>query len=244
MAEHQPETTLDISLIIACYNEEPYLEDHVNQVMRTLDSCRYSYEMIFIDDHSSDSTTGIIQRICESNPDCHGIFHALNVGRGGTVAEGIRLAKGTVVGFVDIDLEVHCRYIPSMVQAILSDGYDIATAHRIYKVDLTPPGLLRWILSVGYRRLIRFILKSDFSDTETGFKFFNRELILPVIDRCQDNRWFWDTEIMLESAKAGLKVIEIPALFQRRRDIKSSLRIIPDTLDYIHAIRKYRKRSR
>jgi glycosyltransferase involved in cell wall biosynthesis len=235
---------IDLSLIIACYNEEPHLERNIAQVRRTLDLVPYSSELIFIDDCSSDRTRELITSLVDGEPGWRALFHDENVGRGGTVAEGIRLARGSVAGFIDIDLEVHCRYIPTMVQAILQDGFDVATGHRIYKVDFTPAGILRAILSVGYRKVAQWLLDSPFQDTETGYKFFRREAVLPLLDRCADRHWFWDTEIMLESHRAGLKIIEIPALFQRQPAKGSSLRVFADTTAYIKAIRAYRKRRR
>jgi glycosyltransferase involved in cell wall biosynthesis len=238
------EEHFDFSLIIACYNEEAHLERNVSRVRRTLELCPWRAELIFIDDCSTDRTREIITALVEGENSWRHAFHERNVGRGGTVAEGIRMARGKVAGFIDIDLEVHCRYIPTMVQAILSDGYDVATGHRIYKIDFTPSGLVRALLSVGYRKVARILLDSPFKDTETGYKFFRREAILPVLDRCYDRHWFWDTEIMLESRRAGLGIVEIPILFQRQPAGSSSLRVFSDTAAYIRAIGKYRRRRR
>jgi glycosyltransferase involved in cell wall biosynthesis len=234
----------DLSLVIACYNEEPHLAENVREIRATLDLCRWETELIFIDDASTDRTASLVRELVDGDGRATACFHERNVGRGGTVAEGMRMSRGSVVGFIDVDLEVHCRYVPSMVQAILVDGYDVATAHRIYKFRPTPSAMVRWLLSTGYRRLAQLALGSPFVDTETGFKFFRRERVLPVLDRCVDTHWFWDTEVMLESAHAGLKVIEIPALFQRQAGAGSSLRVIPDTVDYLRAMRRFRKRRR
>jgi glycosyltransferase involved in cell wall biosynthesis len=233
---------IDLSLIIACLNEEHHLQRNVDQIRQTLEICPWRAELIFIDDGSSDGTREIISGLVDGEPEWRYTFHESNVGRGGTVAEGIRGARGEVAGFIDIDLELHCRYIPAMVQAILRDGYDVATAHRIYKIDFTPAGIIRAALSVGYRMVARTVLASPFEDTETGFKFFRREAILPVLDRCHDRGWFWDTEVMLEANRAALKVIEIPALFQRQSARSSSLRIFSDTIGYMKAIAAYRRR--
>ena len=238
------QSPVDLSLIIACYNEADYLAENVKQIRRTLDQCRWRYELIFIDDCSSDGTREIITQITEGCDDCRVVFHETNAGRGRTVAEGIRMAGGTVAGFVDIDLEVHCRYVPSMVSAILDDGYDVATGRRVYLVQPTPTGILRLILSKGYRLVARRILRSPFEDTETGFKFFRKDRILPVLDECRDGHWFWDTEVMLESRRAGLKIIEIPALFRRQSSRGSSLRVFSDTIYYMKAMRRYRRGKR
>ncbi|MCP3978116.1 MAG: glycosyltransferase family 2 protein [bacterium] len=238
MTEPRP----DLSLIVPCYNETPHLERSVRELLLTLRNWSGTAEVLFIDDASRDGTPQLIERLLADVPEARAQYHETNVGRGGTVSEGLRLARGRVAGFIDIDLEIHCRYIPAMVQAILDEGYDVATAHRVYKMKFTPTGILRWVLSVGYRGLARAMLGSPFRDTETGYKFFRREAVLPVLDRCRDRHWFWDTEVMLEAHAAGLKVIEIPALFQRQPGATSSLRVVPDTLSYLGAVRAYRRR--
>jgi len=233
---------MDLSLVIACYNEEPHLVANVREILAVLDLCRWDSEVILIDDASHDRTVERIRELAALDPRVRALFHERNVGRGGTVAEGIRGAAGTVAGYIDVDLELHCRYVPALAGAILHGPYDVVTAHRIYKINLTPSGILRWILSVGYRALARAALGSPFLDTETGFKFFRRARILPVLERCRDLHWFWDTEVMLEAHAAGLSILEVPALFQRQRASTSSLRIVPDTLAYLRAMRAYRRR--
>jgi hypothetical protein len=87
------------------------------------------------------------------------------VGRGGTVSDGIRVACGRFVGFIDVDLEVHARYILPCLIA-LEQGYDVATALRIYKLHLR--SLHRHIMSRGYHALLRWRLGLPLEDTETG----------------------------------------------------------------------------
>jgi glycosyltransferase involved in cell wall biosynthesis len=98
----------DLSLVLACYNEESILERSIDEIFRVLDSLRWTSEVILIDDASRDGTGRIIDRILLDNPK-RGLFkleHVQNVGRGGTVSEGFRKARGRFVGFIDTDLEV------------------------------------------------------------------------------------------------------------------------------------------
>lgn len=229
----------DLTLVVACYNEEPILEHSVAETFRVLDRMRLGWEVVFVDDASRDRTSELIDQIIADHPDraLRTIRHAENVGRGGTVAEGIRSARGRLVGFIDIDLEVHARYIPVCVQA-LEEGYDIATAWRVYKFYWR--SLDRFLMSQGYRWLVRLLLRTPLVDTETGFKFFRRESILPILDRTDDVGWFWDTEVMVRAYHAGLRIVEIPTLFVRRFDKVSSLKPVRDTLDYIRKLWRFR----
>lgn len=233
----------ELSIVIACYQEEGHLADSIRQLTRTLDKMRRSYELIFIDDKSTDRTAEVVADLVRGHPNRRAVYHGKNVGRGGTVTEGFRLATGHIVGFLDIDLEVHCRYLPPVLEAI-DDGADGATAFRHYIAGFRPMAVLRHILSSGYRKLFRLMFDVPFRDPETGFKFFVREKIAPVAERTRDVGWFWDSEIMILAHQAGLKVVEVPCVFERRADKQSTVRLCRDVWRYLVAIRAFRARQR
>lgn len=237
------EATPDLSLVIACYQEESHLEDSVRQLCASLDALGRSYELIFLEDRSTDRTAEIIRTIVAGQPHMRAVYHAHNVGRGGTVTEGFLLAKGRIVGFLDIDLEVHSRFLAPVLAAI-DAGADGATAFREYDVGLHPTSIVRHILSRGYRMLFRMMFAVPFRDPETGFKFFVREKIVPVVQRTQDKAWFWDSEIMVLAHQAGLRIVEVPCRFQRRLDKQSTVRIVRDVWRYLLAIAAFRRRQR
>jgi glycosyltransferase involved in cell wall biosynthesis len=230
----------DLSLIIACYNEEPLLEDSVRQVLAILACLNLTYEIIFVDDCSKDNTRQIIQKLIEKYPEknLRALYHEINCGRGRTVSDGFLAATGSIVGYLDIDLETSARYIPSMVIAI-QEGADIATAHRIYK--LHPRLFVRFLLSQGYHRLVQLFLNLPLHDTETGYKFFRRDVALSLLDQVEDEHWFWDTEIMARAYWADYKINEIPCLFLKRYDKKSSVRVVKDTVEYFNQLWKFRQ---
>ena len=231
---------LDLSLVLACYNEGQVIEDSVAEILNILDSTRYEYEIIFVDDCSTDGTRELIERIIRRYPDkrMSRIFHEQNKGRGGTVSDGIRAAEGVVAGFIDVDLEVHAHYIPSCVNAV-ENGADVAVGRRVYKLNLR--SLDRYVMSTGYVWLVRRLLGVDLHDTETGYKFFKRERILPVLDEIEDQRWFWDTEVMVRSYYKDYQIAEIPCLFLRRFDKISTVSPLSDSLDYFRKLWRFRK---
>ena len=233
----------DLSVVVACYQEEQHLRESVAQLVATLDGLGRTYELIFIDDKSTDGTAAIIRDLVRDQPHMRAVYHERNVGRGGTVAEGFRLARGRIVGFLDIDLEVHCRYLPGVLAAI-DAGADGATAFREYEVEPRPASILRHVLSSGYRRLFHAVFAAPFRDPETGFKFFVRAKVLPVVDRSRDQGWFWDSEIMVLAHAAGLHVVEVPARFERRADKKSTVRVFRDVCRYLVSIAAFRRRQR
>lgn len=231
---------MDLSLIIACYNEEPLLEESVRETLEVLDNTRLTYELIFVDDCSQDRTRELIDEIIAAYPGkrIKKIFHEINTGRGGAVADGFRIAQGEIVGYVDIDLEVHARYIPAHYLAIKNHGYDVATAFRVYKFHWR--SLDRYILSRGYAWLKSWFLGLPVLDSETGYKFFRRDRLLPLLDDIEDTGWFWDTEVMAQAWVHGLNILEIPVLFLRRHEKVSSVNGVRDSLHYLRRLIRYR----
>lgn len=238
MADNQ----IDLSLVLACFNEETHFEESVRQILEVLDHTVFSYEIIFVDDCSRDKTRLLIEDAFRRYPDKRfsKIFHKENIGRGGTVSDGLRLASGENAGYIDIDLEVGARYIPPLLLA-LQNGADVATAERIYRFYWR--GTIRWILSHGYSVLRRLALDLPIKDTESGFKFFRREKIIPLLNKIQDRRWFWDTEVMALCYFAGYRIAEVPCLFQRRFDKQSTVNSIPDSFDYLLKLWRFRGRA-
>lgn len=231
---------IDFSLIIACYNEEGLLRESIKAVLSVLDDTKLTYELIFVDDKSRDNTREIIASLVKKNKNFRAVYHDVNQGRGKTVRDGIALAQGNVVGFIDIDLEVSPVYIPQFVRMITDGQADVITGLRVYREGLS--SLHRAILSRGYSWLMRSMLGIPLKDTETGYKFFDRKKILPILKKTKNNGWFWDTEIMTFAYYEGLNIREEPVLFIRRFDKISSVRLFHDTLDYINNLIMFRSR--
>ena len=231
----------DLSLIIACYDEETQLQDSVRQVIDTLDMMKINYELIFVDDCSRDRTREIIDELITHYPqkNIKKIFHKKNTGRGKTVSDGFKIARGDVIGYIDIDLEVHARYIPDFYIAIRS-GADVAIAHRIYNFKIG--SIDRYMMSRGYNILLRRLLRIPFTDTEAGYKFFKHDKLLDFIDEINDPGWFWDSEVMVRAYFRGCRIVEIPCLFLRRFDKVSTVNGLKDTLYYLKKVFQFRKK--
>jgi glycosyltransferase AglD len=232
-----------LSLVLACYNEAGHLRASFAEIRETLERAGRPFEVIFVDDVSRDGTRAILQEIVAAHPrlDLRVILHDRNRGRGTTVTDGFRAARGEIAGYLDVDLEVHCRYIPSLVQAI-EKGADVATVRRIYALQLL--SLDRYFMSRGYSFLVRHLLDVRVRDTETGFKFFRRQTVLPLLDEIEDGGWFWDTEFMVRAERHGLRIVEVPGAYIRREDKASTVRGLRDSVSYFRALLRFRRRLR
>jgi glycosyltransferase involved in cell wall biosynthesis len=232
-----------VSIVLACYNEEETLRESFAEIRDTLLEMQRPFEILLVDDVSGDTTREIIRDLVAAHPtlDLKVILHETNQGRGATVTDGFRAARGAVAGYLDVDLEVHSRYIPSLVRAI-DRGADVAVLRRIYAFQLG--SIDRYVMSRGYSFLVRKLLDVTLSDTETGYKFFRREALLPVLDAIEDRRWFWDTEFMVRAARRGLRIVEIPGAYIRRADKRSTVRGLRDSVEYFGRLLRFRRALR
>lgn len=241
MGLEQQAEALDVSIVLPCYNERSVIEDSTAQIVRVLETTRLSWEIIFVDDVSQDDTAARAARLCAADERLRLIRHERNTGRGRTATDGLRAARGAIAGFLDIDLEVAAHYIPPALEAVRG-GAEVVCALRTYTPNLKL--IHRPILSRAYSWLVQTQLDLPLHDTEAGFKFFDRERILPVLDQTENPGWFWDTEIMARAYFAGLRIVELPTVFAKREEVPTTVRIIPDSLEYWRQLRRFRPAAR
>lgn len=226
------------SLVLPLYNEGPILEKSIRKIYQILQTINKPWEVIFVEDKSTDDTLKTIKRLLPNLKNSKLIQHKKNQGRGKTVRDGIISAKGDIVGFIDIDLEVSEKYIPIFIQEI-EKGNDAIIGNRFYKRDFT--AITRLLSSQGYKLLVHSLFKLPISDTETGYKFFKRKRILPVLKKTKNRCWFWDTEICVRAYMKSLKIKQVPVLFTRKASKHSTVRLIPDILTYLISLYNFRR---
>ena len=235
---------IDFSLIIACYKDAPHLFRNVQTLASYFSATKLSVEFVFVEDFSPDHTADEVRRcvawLQSQSIDVQAIFHEKNTGRGRAVTDGIRVAKGEVVGYIDIDLEHLMDGLLPMIQSVRSGDADVVVGRRALGNPLEKP--IRVVSSYVYRWIVHWMIPLPVADTECGLKVFNRSKILPVLDVVEDPHWFWDTEIIHRAWRSGLSIRERWIVFVEDRQKASTVRLWSDTWSYLKAIRSYRLR--
>lgn len=234
-----PASAPDLSLVVPCYQEESHLRESAAAVIEALDAARLDYEIVFVDDASRDGTRAIIEEICAATPRCRALFHPHNRGRGAAFKTGYVASAGRVTGFLDIDLEVAPHYILPLFRLVDRKGFDVATGYRHYLLRQTG-GLHRHLASQAYRMICWLLLGFGIRDSETGCKFFRRETASGVVLGSASDGWFWDTEVLARAALADLRIVEMPVLFLRRSDKRSTVRLFRDSYAYLVDLHRFR----
>jgi glycosyltransferase involved in cell wall biosynthesis len=205
-----------------------------------LDQTKYSYEIIIVEDDSTDGTDKIAKSLSEAFENVVWLHRDRRGGRGSAVAYAVSQARADICGCIDVDLETPAHYIPALVLAV-EHGADIASCIRVYKVNWYQ--LRRFpklFVHYGAKILIRHLLKVPLRDTETGCKFFRKDRILPILEKIRDGRWFWDTEILVRPYYEGFSIKEIPTLFIPDYSRESKVNLVRDSIIHLRRLVEFR----
>lgn len=126
---------MDISVVIPLYNEEESLPELCSWIERVMKEHNFTYEILMIDDGSSDSSFEVIKRLAEKNPSIHAVSFSRNYGKSPALNTGFRRAKGDVVITMDADLQDSPDEIPELYRMIKEDGYDLVSGWKKKRYD-------------------------------------------------------------------------------------------------------------
>ncbi|MBP5523950.1 MAG: glycosyltransferase family 2 protein, partial [Bacteroidaceae bacterium] len=116
---------MDISVIIPLFNEEESLGELHAWIKRVMDENHFTYEVIFVNDGSTDGSWNVIESLAKQYPEVHGIKFRRNYGKSPALYCGFDAAQGDVVITMDADLQDSPDEIPELYRMITADGYDL-----------------------------------------------------------------------------------------------------------------------
>ena len=128
---------MDLSIVIPLLNEEESLPELADWIVRVMDTHHFSYEIIMVDDGSTDNSWGVIERLHQRNPRIKGIRFQRNYGKSAALNEGFKIAQGDVVITMDADMQDSPDEIPEMRRMVLVDDFDIVSGWKKKRFDNT-----------------------------------------------------------------------------------------------------------
>lgn len=126
---------MDISIVIPLYNEAESLPELTEWIQRVMNREGYSYEVIFVNDGSTDGSVEVIKRLASSDSNLHLVSFARNYGKSPALNEGFRRAKGDVVITMDADLQDSPDEIPELYDMITRKGFDLVSGWKKKRYD-------------------------------------------------------------------------------------------------------------
>jgi len=164
---------MDLSLIIPLYNEEESLPEITSWISRVAHSVGLSFEIIFIDDGSSDNSWKIIENLCITFPEVKGIKFRRNYGKSAALNTGFAAAQGNVVITMDADLQDSPDEIPELYRLIAREGNDIVSGWKKKRHD----PIKKRLPSKFFNWTTRRISKLKLHDFNCGLKAYRNEVV-------------------------------------------------------------------
>lgn len=211
-----------ITIIIPTWNEERNIETLVERIHATFYG-KTNYQIIFIDDHSTDQTVAVIKRLTKNHP--IEIFQKKGkMGKAQSLIEGFSYAKYELICVIDADLQYPPEEIPAMVEKI-DKGADFVIANRKTKQTSLQRNFISYIYSLFFNKLLfGFDL-----DVQAGLKVFRKE----IIDRIKISAGIWaiDLELLIKAKNAGYKIVSHDITFAKRDFGVSKISLVKASLE-------------
>lgn len=218
-------------------NEEGNVKNLIQRTDTALRNAGLDYELIFIDDHSTDKTVRIVEDLSNSYPvSCH--LKEGNRGKAFSLLEGFKYGKYELFGILDADLQYPPEAIPEMVEKIYSDQADLVVVRR-NEENLS---IVRKILSKGFNFFFAYILHGLKFDVQAGQKVFKRQIAEEI--SISPTRWTFDMEFLIKARQAGYRIDEVGIAFADREVGESKINILSSITEIgLNAIKLRFKKS-
>lgn len=196
---------MDLSVVIPLYNEDESLPELAAWIERVMQANGYSYEVIMIDDGSTDNSWNVIEDLRSRNANIKGIKFQRNYGKSAALNEGFKAAGGDVVITMDADMQDSPDEIPELRRLIVEEGYDMVSGWKKKRYDNT---LTKNIPSKLFNAAARNMSKIKLHDFNCGLKSYNRKVIKSIEVYGEMHRYVPVLAKWAGFRKIGEKVVE------------------------------------
>jgi glycosyltransferase involved in cell wall biosynthesis len=206
--------TLDLTIIVPLFNEAESLPELVRWINRTLDGRGWEYEIIMVDDGSTDGSWKVVRELAEADGRIHGIRFRRNYGKSAALYHGFKAAGGNVVVTMDADLQDSPEEIPEMYRMVTEDGWDVVSGWKQHRQDNK---LTKNLPSKLYNATARWITGIHLHDMNCGLKAYRNEVVKNIEVYGEMHRY-----IPYLAKNAGFeRITEKPVHHQKRKYGKS-----------------------
>lgn len=223
-------STLDVTVVLPCYNEEAHVRQEIERICAALDASGHTYELLAVDDASTDTTLEVLRAAEASFPHLKVVALRRNGGSGTVRRLGSRIARGAIVVWTDADLTYPNTRIPELVQLLQDDpSIDQVVGARTseegsHKLLRVPA---KWVI----RKIAEWLTSQSIPDLNSGMRAFRREVALPYL-RLLPPGFSCVTTITLAFLSNQHAIQYVPIEYAKRAGT-SKFRFVADAYRYI-----------
>jgi dolichol-phosphate mannosyltransferase len=221
---------LRISVIIPVFNQAGKISYSVEKIKQAVESAFSNYELIVVNDGSTDNTLTILRDLAMTDEHLHIISYTPNRGKGYAVRQGVLHSHGDAVIFLDGDLDISPHLIRDYVEKLGTSDLVIASKRHAESSVTIPRS--RAFLSRAFHLLIKLTIGIAQADTQAGFKVGKGDIMRTIFRNISVNRYAFDVELLTIASILHLKVQEMPVIMtiERRFNTKEIVNMFNDVM--------------
>lgn len=231
---------MKLSLVVPMYNESSIICDTAKTLTAYLDANIADYELLFVDDGSTDGTAALVKEL--ALPKVRVLGYGKNRGKGCAVRTGMLEAQGDIAMFIDADLAYGTEVISRVVQELEAHPEaDVLIGSR----TLHPEGYegytaVRKLASKAYIKVLNIYGGLKLSDSQCGCKAYRGKAIKDIFSRCETDGFAFDFETILLAQKLSYRFVELPVKIINHR--ASKINVVRDTFRMLKELKEIKKR--
>lgn len=175
-----------VSIVVPCYNEQEALPLFYEEATRVLEGMGCTYELLFINDGSSDKTLQVLKDLARNDTHVHYCSFSRNFGKEAAMFAGFCNAQGDYVAIMDADMQDPPALLPQMYELLETGDYDSVATRRVSREGESP---IRSFFARQFYRIINAISDADVMDGARDFRLMKREMVEAIIAMNERNRF-------------------------------------------------------
>jgi len=201
------EIATHVTLVIPAYNEERNIEANVKKVRNFLNTRKV--EIVIADNGCTDNTRHIASLLSKKYNDVRSVsLH--EKGKGRALKRAWKDSKTELISYMDTDLPFTLQDYVKALEKLEVENADLVVGSRTMAGAYVERPFIRGFLSRIYNLLVKILLGIKVSDCQCGLKVLRKAKFLKVLDKIEDNNWFFDTELIFRFQQAGYLIKEVP----------------------------------
>jgi len=230
-----------ISVIIPAKNEGNHIYNSLKEVEKVCNTNGWEYEIIVVDDGSTDKTYEEVLRAGKKNRRIK-VVKKKNGGKGSAIKYGFDHCSGDLVTFIDADLDLHPKQIPLFIRYMGKYDADVVIGSKRHPLSKINYPTYRKLLSEAYQIIIALLFNLNLTDTQAGLKLFKYEVLEEILPRVLCKKYAFDLELLVNAHHRGFKIVEAPIelnwqRFEGRINLRDISRIALDTAAIFYRLR-------
>ena len=194
-----------LSVVVPAFREGETIFASLQKLLDALEDVGMPFEVIVVSDGNTDATAAEAAR----HPEVRVLAYETNQGKGYALRHGFAHAQGSIMAFIDADMELHPRGLQPLL-ALVEGGADVAIGSKRHPDSVVRYPAFRRIQSAGYQLAVRALFGLRVRDTQTGLKVVRAEWLRKVLGELRSDGFALDLEMLVALHDAGAKIVEGP----------------------------------